>query len=212
MDVIFFLHPCFWRLPEITPSVHLSYFLPSPYPVAGLPFFALCPIVARAARQLTADSLEARRAGAVAGSNAALASHTLALTTTLGTPPALLADAAAGILHTGRGVALAIEAAAVAPQARRAYTGSSGLVTACCWVALTWATTCGCPPARVAVAQACLWVTLSMGAAGAGELTELAPVVGLALAHTGGWFTLATWMAGAGLTTVVAPVLAWTAC
>lgn len=168
--------------------------------------------MARAARQLTADSIESRRAGAVAGSNAALASHTLALTATLWTPPALLADAAARVLQAGRGVALAIEAAAVAPQARRAYAGSSGLVAARSWVALTWATTRGCPPAGVAVAQARLWVTASVGAAVAGELTELAPVVGLALAHTSGWFTLPTWMAGAVLTTVVAPVLAWTAC
>lgn len=61
------------------------------------------------------------------------------------------------------------------------------------------------------MAQARLWVALSVGAAGAGVLTELAPVVGLALAHTGGRFALASWMAGAGLTTVVAPVLAWTA-
>lgn len=62
------------------------------------------------------------------------------------------------------------------------------------------------------MAQARLWVAFSVGAAGAGELTELAPVVGLALAHTRGWFALATWMARAGLTTVGAPVLAWTAC
>lgn len=61
------------------------------------------------------------------------------------------------------------------------------------------------------MAQARLWVAFSVGAAGAGELTELAPVVGLALAHTRGWFALATWMARAGLTTVGAPVLAWTA-
>lgn len=93
-------------------------------------FFALCPIVARVARQLTADSMEARRAGTVARSNAALASHTLALTTALRTPPARQADAAAGVLHAGRGVAVATEAAAAAPPARRAYTGSSGLVTA----------------------------------------------------------------------------------
>lgn len=99
-------------------------------------FFALRPIVARVARQLTADSMEARRAGTVARSNAALASHTLALTTALWTPPARQADAAAGVLHAGRGVAVATEAAATAPPARRAYTGSSGLVTACGWVAL----------------------------------------------------------------------------
>lgn len=156
--------------------------------------------------------MEARRAGAVAGSNTALASHTLALTTTPRTPPARLADTAARVLHAGRVVALAFEAAAVAPRALRAYAGSSGLVTARSLVALTLAMTRGCPPAGVAVAQACLWVTLSVGAASAGGLTELAPVVGLALAHTSGWFTLAMWMAGAGLTTVVAPVLAWTAC
>lgn len=70
----------------------------------------------------------------------------------------------------------------------------------------------GCPPAGVAVAQAGIGVALSVGAAVAGDLAELAPVVGLALAHTSGRFALATRMAGAGLTTVVAPVLAWTAC
>lgn len=106
-------------------------------------FFALRPIVARVARQLTADSMEARRAGAVAGSNAALASHTLALTTTLRTPPALQADAAARVLHAGRGVAVAAETAAAAPPARRAYAGSSVPVTARRWVALAWATTRG---------------------------------------------------------------------
>lgn len=61
------------------------------------------------------------------------------------------------------------------------------------------------------MAQARLWVALSVGAAGAGELTEPAPVVRLALAITRGRFALATWMTGAGLTTVVAPVLSWTA-
>lgn len=58
-------------------------------------FFALCPIVARVARQLTVDSMKARRAGTVARSNTALASHTLAPTTALRAPPAWQADAAA---------------------------------------------------------------------------------------------------------------------
>lgn len=61
--------------------------------------------------------MEARRTGAVARSNAALASHTLALTTTLRTPPAWQADAAAGLLHAGRGVTVATEAATAAPPA-----------------------------------------------------------------------------------------------
>lgn len=112
------------------PSVHLFSFLPTPYPVAGSPFFALRSIAAGLARQLTEGSLEARRAGAVAGSNAALSSHTLAPATTLWTPPALQAGATAGVLKAGRGMAVATEAAAVAPPARRAYAGSSDLVTA----------------------------------------------------------------------------------
>lgn len=104
-------------------------------------FFALCPIAAGFARQLTEGSLEARRAGAVAGSNTALSSHTLTPATALWTPPALQAGATAGVLDAGRGMAVATEAAAVAPPARRAYAGSSGLVTARCWVALARATT-----------------------------------------------------------------------
>lgn len=67
----------------------------------------------------------------MAGSHTALASHTLAPTTALRAPPAWQADAAAGLLHAGRSVAFATEAAAAAPPAGRAYAGSSGLVTAC---------------------------------------------------------------------------------
>lgn len=106
-------------------------------------FSALYSIVARVAGQLTAGSIEARRAGTMARSNTALASNTLAPVITLRTPPARQAGTVARVLHTGRVVTAALEAAAAAPPSRWAQAGSSGLVTACCWVALAWATTRG---------------------------------------------------------------------
>lgn len=107
---------------------------------------------------------------------------------------------------------VALEAAAAAPPPGWTQTGSGGLVTARYWLALARTKTRGCPPAGIAVAQACLWVAMSVGAAGAGKLTESAPVVRLTVAHTSGWLTLATRMARAGLTAVMAPVLAWAGC
>lgn len=106
-------------------------------------FSALYPIAARAAGQLTSGAVEAGRAGAVAGSAAALTSHTLAAAAAVRPPPARQAGAAAGVLQAGRGVALAAEAAAAAPPAGRADAGSRGLVTARRWVALARATARG---------------------------------------------------------------------
>lgn len=106
-------------------------------------FSALCSIVTRVAGQLTAGSIETRRAGTVARSNTALASNTLAPVSTLRTPPARQAGTLARVLHARRVVTAALEAAAVAPPSRRAQAGSSDLVTACCSVALAWATTRG---------------------------------------------------------------------
>lgn len=147
----------------------------------------------------------------MAGSNAALASHTLAPLVTLRTPPALQAAAVARVLITGRVVTSALEAAAAAPPARRAQAGSVVLVTARYWVALARTVTRRRPPAGIAVARACLWVAPSVGAAVAGEFTATTPVVRLALAHTSVRLTLAIGMARAGLPAVRAPVLAWAA-
>lgn len=165
-------------------------------------------IAAGGTEQLTARASEAGWAGALARGGAAVAAQALASLPALGTPPARPAGAAAGVLHAGRAVTGAAEAAAATPPARLTQTEAISLLTArCCWVALAWAATRGGPPARVAAARACGGVAMSVGAAGARKLTVGPPVVGLALALAGDWLTLAMHMAGAALTAVGAPVL-----
>lgn len=170
---------------------------------------ALRPVAARRAGQLAARASEAGRTRALAGGWAAAAAHALALLPTLAAPPARPADAAAGLLHTRRAVAIAGEAAAAAPPARLAQAGACVLITARAhFVALTAVVALGRPPAGLAVAGAGLRVATPMRAARALELAAAAPAVGLAAAHTSDRLTLAMGVAGAALTAVGAPVLA----
>lgn len=123
-------------------------------------------------------------------------------------PKPSFAFALARLLGTGGDVAGAFEAAPPAPPARQAVAvPGEGVTVGAAGVALTLLLAGRCPPARLTAAGAGEGVAAAMGAAGAGELAELSPVVGVAGAAPARWVAAPVGVACAAPLAVGTPVL-----
>lgn len=129
------------------------------------------------------------------------------------TPPAMLALTGPCVLLARGHIAVASQAAPLAPEAFVTQAASCGLVTSGSGkVALTGFGASGRPPALLTGAVAIDRVTFPMTSTFAAVLAQVAPAVGQARAHTSDWVTEPMRVTGTDLSTIRPPKFRRTSC